>query len=57
MTEAQTTRIQIFLQTYIFFPPFLKKYVSTHSLLESLSPVHAKTLNNENTIASLTEHT
>ena len=56
MTEAQTTRIQIFLQTYIFFPPFLNKYVSTHSLLESLSPVHAKTLNNENTIASLTEH-
>ena len=39
-----------------FFLRFQKKYASTRSVFESFSPVHTKTLNNGNTIASLAKH-
>ena len=48
--------VSVFVWKRRFFSPFSKKYASTRSLFESFSPVHTKTLNNGNTIASLTEH-
>ena len=45
-----------FLKTDIFVFRF-QKNTRPHSVLESFSPIHTKTLNNGNTIASLAEDT